>query len=105
VIETGRFLEYASRWTLVRFFERHAGLFFDGLYWDDAYEGIPYDDERVANEARAHVRGKYISLLGDAVWLAEEDPEALRVASRVRLLRAALALDLLDQTVAQPDLE
>lgn len=95
VISDGRFLEFAPRKTQLRFFERHPELFFDGRYWDDLYEGLEYDRPAAVEEARAQLVRYYGSLLADAAWLAEQEPDDLATASRPRLLRAALALELL----------
>ncbi len=95
VIEEGRFLEYAPKETLLGFFERHPEFFFDGRYWDDAYETLDLGDAQATEDARARVVRRYLSLLVDAVWLAEGDPDDLAQVGRARLLRGALALELL----------
>src|SRR5260370_28576039 len=95
VIEEGRFLEYAPKETLLGFFERHPEFFFDGRYWDDAYETLDLGDAQATEDARARVVRRYLSLLVDAVWLAEGDPDDLAQAGRARLRRGALALELL----------
>ena len=46
-------------------------------------------------EARLQLVRYYSSLLTDALWLGDHDPNELSEASRARLLRAALALELL----------
>jgi hypothetical protein len=94
-INEGRFLEFASRKTLLKFFEKHPELFFDGRYWDAAYSVLDYGDAAATEEARLQVVRYYSSMLTDVLWLAENDPNELSEASRARLLRAALALDLL----------
>lgn len=94
-IGQGRFLEFASVRTLLRFFERHPEFFFDGRYWDDPYSELDFGMPSATDEAKAQVVRYYGSLLTDAAWLAEQDPTELRGASRSRLLRATLALDLL----------
>lgn len=94
-INEGRFLEFAPRKTLLKFFERHPELFFDGRYWDATYSVLDYGDAAATEEARLQVVRYYSSLLTDAFWLAEHDPNELAEASRARLLRAALALELL----------
>jgi hypothetical protein len=94
-INEGRFLEFAPRKTLLKFFERHSELFFDGRYWDAPYSVLDYGDAAATEEARLQVVRYYSSLLTDALWLAEHDPSELSEASRARLLRAALALELL----------
>jgi hypothetical protein len=98
VIGQGRFLEYAPRQTLLKFFETHAELFFDGRYWDTVYSGLDYGHALATQEARSQVVSYFSSLLMDAIWLAEQDPSELGDASRARTLRAALALELLAPT-------
>jgi len=94
-INEGRFLEFAPRKTLLKFFERHPELFFDNRYWDAAYAVLDYGDAAATEEARLQVVRYYSSLLTDALWLVEHDPNELSEATRARLLRAALALELL----------
>ena len=97
-IAEGRFLEFAPRKTLLKFFEKHAELFFDGKFWDTTYSGLDYGSALATEEARAQVVRYYSSLLTDAIWLAEQDTSELAAASRARLLRASLALELLAPT-------
>jgi hypothetical protein len=94
-----RFLEFAPRPTLRRFFEAHPELFMDGKYWDVPYDSLDFGREDVTAAVREQVRRTYVSLLTDAIWLAEEDAAALGDASRARLLRAALALEVLESEV------
>lgn len=99
IIEAGRFLEYAPRRTILRFFEEHPELFFDGRYWDVAYEGLDLGRQLVTDAARHEIMRRYTSFLADAIWLADNDPEDLSEAGRSRLLRASLSLDLLSSDV------
>ncbi len=94
-ISEGRFLEFAPRKTLLTFVQNHPELFFDGKYWDAAYSSLDYGLASATEDAQAQVVRYYSALLMDAIWLAEQDPADLGVASRARLLRAALALELL----------
>jgi len=95
VISDGRFLAFAPGKQLLRFFQSHPEVFFDGLYWDDAYADLNYGTEAATAEARSQIVGHYSALLSDAIWLAEQEPADLAEASRERLLRAAMALELL----------
>jgi hypothetical protein len=99
-ISDGRFLEYAPREVLLRFFERHPELFLDGRYWNVSYTEMDLGDPQVTDEARVLVVRRLASLLADAVWLADQDPDDLAEAGRARLLRAALSLELLVTDVA-----
>ncbi|PYI92468.1 MAG: ATP-binding protein [Verrucomicrobia bacterium] len=98
VLAQGRFLEFAPRRALLTFFQKHPELFFDGNYWDEQYAGLDFGSASATEEARARLVAYYFTLLADAAWLAENEPADLADASRVRLLRAALALDLLAPT-------
>jgi hypothetical protein len=100
VIDEGRFLEFAPGGTLLRVFEAHPELFLDGNYWDVEYATLDYGRPAVTEEARGRIVRHHANLLGDAVWLAEQDATDLERASRERLLRAALALELLDDTAS-----
>lgn len=100
LISEGRFLEYAPRESLLSFFERHPDLFFDGRFWDVTYATLDLGDAQVTDEARALILRRQASLLADAVWLADSDPDDLADAGRTRLLRAALSLELLGTDVA-----
>lgn len=101
LISEGRFLEYAPRETLLKFFERHADLFLDGRYWNISFNDLDLGDPQVTDEARALVVRRLSSLLADAIWLADQDPDDLTDAGRNRLLRAALSLDLLGEDVSE----
>lgn len=101
IVEEGRFLEYAPRKTILRFFEEHPELFLDGRYWNVAFEGLEFGRQSVTDEARTELARRYSSLLADAIWLADNDPEDLAEAGRSRLLRASLALDLLASDVSE----
>jgi len=96
VVGGGRFLEFAGGPTLLRFFESHPELFFDGRQWNRAYSTIDFGSGRATGEARESLVSYYSGLLKDIVWLAERDTTDLETARRQRLLRAALALELLD---------
>lgn len=98
VIDQGGFLEFAPRMTQFSFVRDHPELFFDGRYWDAKYETLDYGPAAATEEARARTLGQYLSLLSDAVWLAESDPGDLAAHSRARVLRASLALELLAPT-------
>lgn len=98
VVSKGRFLEYAPPRVLVDFVVRHPELFFDGRCWEDAYSDIDFPVESATAEARSRIVRQYEALLLDAVWLIEQEADDLSLASRERLLRATLALDLLMPT-------
>lgn len=95
VIGRGRFLEYAAPRTLVEFVVGHPELFFDGRCWEDAYSELEFPVSSATEEARSRVVRYFESLLLDVVWLIEQEAEDLSLAPRERVLRAALALDLL----------
>lgn len=97
-LSEGHFLEFAPRKTLLNFFQRHPELFLDGKYWDEPYPSLDFGSASATEEARARIARHYLTLLTDAVWLADNDPTELADASRSRLLRASLALELLVPT-------
>ena len=99
LIRGGHFLEYAPRKTLIEFVGSHPELFFDGKYWEVEYQTIDYGVGEATGEARAQRVRHYTSLLQDAAWLEEEDPAELASSGRARLLRAAMALELLEANV------
>jgi hypothetical protein len=94
-ISEGRFLEFANSKVIGEFFVRHPDFFFDGKYWDVAYSTIDFGRAAATEAARDRLIGYYGGLISDAAWLADQDPADLDAASRVRLLRAALSLELL----------
>jgi len=98
LVDSGRFLEFAPRQMLLRFFESHPELFMDGHFWDARYATIDYEVPSPLMEARMRTLRHYSGLLYDAAWLAEQDTGDLVHATRARLLRAALALELLTPT-------
>lgn len=102
VITEGRFLEYAPRRTLLRFFERHPEMFFDGNYWQARYASLDFERPSATEAARAQLVTHYSGLLTDAMWLADQDGIELGASSRPRVLRAALALELLARETEEP---
>ena len=99
-IDDGRFLQYATAEVIVSFVRTHPELFFDGQWWDDTYEAISYTTSEAIEAARARVIARYSALLTDAQWLADSEPEDLKSESRERLMRAALATDMLAPDIA-----
>jgi len=95
LLATGRFLGFAPWQTLTKIFGRHPELFFDGRCWEAEYSSLDLPTVAATEQARAERVRYYSGLLMDLVWLAECDAATLREASRARLLRSALALDLL----------
>jgi hypothetical protein len=96
-IAAGRFLEFASRRTLLRFFRANPELFFDGKYFEEPYITLNYGSDASTEAARARVLTQYEGLLNEVVWLEGQDPDDI-VASRSRLLRAYLAIELLSSS-------
>ena len=95
VVADGRFLEYASPRTIIDFMKGHPELFFDGRCWDAVYSDLNYQYPAATSEARARVMANHEALLRDAQWLAEQEPADIALASREKVLRAALAVELL----------
>ncbi len=104
-IGEGRFLEYASTRTLLRFFEYHPELFFDGRYWDTSYARLDYGIQSATEDAQAQTVRYFASLISDAIWLADQDPSDLALVSRPRLLRASLALELLEPSTGDSEVQ
>lgn len=103
-IDDGSFLEFATPRIVVEFVADHPEFFFDGNYWDMPYASIAYSHAAAKEEAQARTLAFYRALLSDVMWLAEADTSDLQRASRARLLRAALAMDLLAPTVGDEEL-
>ena len=95
VVADGRFLEYAPPRAIIDFVRSHPELFFDGRCWDAVYSELDYQYPKATEDARARVLTYYEALLRDVQWLAEQEPADLTLSSRERVLRAALAVDLL----------
>lgn len=95
LVRQGRFLEYGAPRTLVAFVVSHPELFFDGKCWEDAYADLEYPVASATDEARSRVLRYFESLLLDVVWLIEREADDLTIAPRERVLRSALALELL----------
>jgi len=95
VISEARFLDYAPPRMIVNFILTHFELFFDGKCWDEPYADLDYLDPAATEEGRRRVEQNYEALLADALWLSEQEVGGLEAAPRERLLRAALALELL----------
>lgn len=93
----GQFLRYAPKRTLLTFFERHPELFLDGRHWDTIYASLDVGIPELTEELRAKRVYDYVAWLSDATWLVEQQLGVLERTSRTRLLRASLALDLLEE--------
>jgi hypothetical protein len=91
----GEFLQFATPSAIVDFFVRNPHLFFDGRCWDNPYSTLDFPDLGSIEEAKRRVVKHYEALMVDAAWLAELGLSASGGTPRERLLRAALALDLL----------
>lgn len=104
-IRAGRFLSFAPRRSLLKFFRDHPDLFFDGRFWTLPFLSINYGSAAANEEARAEIVRTYSSLLSDAIWLSEQVGGEGEHASRARLLRSSAAVDLLesDSVAADPD--
>lgn len=100
-VRQGRFLEFAAPGLVVEFVIDHPELFFDGRCFDEAYATIDFPTDEATTLARDRVVRDYLSLLGDAAWLATHEPDELSDAPRDRLLRASLGLDLLANAHAE----
>ena len=87
VVLGGRFLEFAAPHVVLEFAEAHPELFLDGRCWEEPYATLSYPTEAATEEARLRVWRQYATLLSDAVWLAEHEPDDLAAVSRERLLR------------------
>ena len=97
-IADGRFLQYAAPGIIGDFVRSNPEMFFDGIYWDEAYSTLDFGSSVATDEARARILGHYSGLLSDVVWQAQQTPSDLEVMSRERLMRAFLATELLAPT-------
>jgi len=99
-VEQARFMEYATPRHVTNFVLLHPELFFDGRCWDASYSDLEYPVQSATDEARRRVVKQYEALLLDVVWLSEQEAGDLALEPRERVIRASLAIDLL-----QPDVE
>jgi hypothetical protein len=88
------FLEYLPAAGLLRFFDDHPDLFFDGRCWDEPYAAIQLPAELI-EERQTDLKRRYGAMLAEVIWLAEGTPETLEESSRERLLRARVAISAL----------
>ncbi|WP_223531785.1 ATP-binding protein [Pseudomonas sp. GL-RE-20] len=95
LIESGRYWEYADGSTVRKLFVRHPDIFLDGKYWEDAYAVLDFGAADVTNDARSSTVARYDAYLGDAIWLADQTPADLALASRDAVIRATCSLRLL----------
>ncbi len=79
-------------------FLRHPDLFFDGKCWENEYENLDLGYEKVTQKAKRDIVEYYGGLLADAIWLAAQDVGDLPDTDRSRILRASIALELLEPT-------
>ncbi len=97
-IRDGRYLLYASPKVIRDFVLLNPELYFDGKYWDDEYLKLDYESVDATNAAREKLRGRYAALLSDLAWLIQQTPDELADSSREWLMRAMLAIPLLEPT-------
>lgn len=102
-IAGGAFLQYASHLTLVEFFEEHPELFVDGRCWNQPYSTLDFGSPAATEQARRRVVRDRTTLLSDVAWLADSSVSDLAGSSRAKLLRAYLALDLVEPDVVADD--
>ena len=76
-------------------FDRFPELFFDGRCWEDSYSSLELPTDASTAQAKEERARYYAGLLMDAAWLAASEPQTLEFAGRDRVLRGALALELL----------
>jgi len=103
LLAEGRFLEYSPGRIILRVFENHPDLFFDGKCWDEPYASLDFGSPAVTEETRSAVVNRYVNLLLDAAWLADQAANIPGEVDRARLLRASLALELLNQNLSQSE--
>jgi hypothetical protein len=94
-IADGRFWAYADGASLRGLFSRHPELFLDGAFWDDAYLRLDFGSPAVTDEARRAVWSRYDAYLDDTIWLSNQTPADIEVASRDAIVRAACSMRLL----------
>lgn len=99
----GRYLLYASPKVIRDFVLTNPELYFDGKYWDDEYLKLDYDSVTATNAARKILLGRYTALLSDLEWLTQQTPDELADSSREELMRAMLAIPLLEPTAVVPE--
>lgn len=102
-INDGSFLEHAPYPILLKFVEAHPEFFFDGKYWDTPYGSLTGAYSADVEGVQADIVRRYVGLLTDAVWLSEQGPSDILAAGRDQMLRARLALDLLQDGVVESD--
>lgn len=94
-ISDGSFLAAAPGALLGRVVQARPELFFDGAYWDAAYQALDYGDPQLTERARQHVVDRAVSLIADAAWLAEADAAYLASARKEELVRGLMSVSLL----------
>jgi hypothetical protein len=94
---------YASPKVVRDFVLDNPELYFDGNYWDDQYLKLDYDDLDATKAARKRLIVRYAALLSDLVWLTQQTPDELASSTREELMRAMLAIPLLEPTAAEPE--
>ncbi|MGY2198139.1 ATP-binding protein [Pseudomonas gingeri] len=95
LIESGRYWEYADGGSVRQLFARRPEIFLDGNYWEDAFVTLDFGAIDVTNEARLSTVARYDAYLGDAIWLSDQTPADLALASRDAVIRATCSLRLL----------
>ncbi|MCX6842156.1 MAG: ATP-binding protein [candidate division WOR-3 bacterium] len=102
-IRDGRYLLYASPRVIRDFVLTNPELYFDGKYWDNEYLKLDYDSAPATTAAQKRLLGRYAALLSDLEWLTQQTPDELADSTREELMRAMLAIPLLEPTAVTPE--
>ena len=100
VTSDGSFLQYAPYDVLRLIMESHPEYCFDGNIWDEPYESLDYQNQEITDNARETTMVRYLSLLGDTIWLARQDVGDIESAPRDELIRALMSMQ-----IVRPDVE
>ena len=99
VINEGQFLRYCERKTLLKFFEEHIELFFDGKFWTIPYSDLNTGQRNIADVdlQRMEILKEYRGLIRDVVWLEEQGQDIVELCPRQRVLKSLSAMAILKE--------
>ncbi len=104
-IKEGVFFRYLTPHMLIDVLDEHPEMFFDGKCWTETYSDIHSERDDVIQLQRSHIRRYYMSLMNDWAWLLERSTEEPESVDRPELIRASLAINLLENNLKYHDSE
>lgn len=93
-INNGEFLRFVPESMLIKLIEKYPEKFFDGNYWEDAYEKLSMPDLKILEETKSSIVRKYIICLNDLLSFKDfKNPDSdytQKVNQTLKIIKAYL---------------